>query len=57
MGNFSRTEVETLYRQHTTETGQTFDADIFPELWADTKGQPWLVNALGQPHLPRNHPA
>jgi hypothetical protein len=47
MGNFNRAEVETLYRQHTTETGQTFDADVFPELWADTEGQPWLVNALG----------
>jgi hypothetical protein len=24
-----------------------FDAAIFPELWEDTRGQPWLVNALG----------
>ncbi len=28
-------------------TGQQFDAAIFPELWLDTEGQPWLVNALG----------
>lgn len=47
MGCFSRAEVETLYQQHTTETGQAFAADIFPELWEDTRGQPWLVNALG----------
>ncbi|WGZ95826.1 MAG: ATP-binding protein [Candidatus Thiothrix putei] len=48
MGNFNRTEVETLYAQHTAATGQTFNPDIFPELWEDTHGQPWLVNALGQ---------
>lgn len=47
MGSFNRAEVEALYAQHTTATGQTFDADIFPELWEDTHGQPWLVNALG----------
>jgi hypothetical protein len=47
MGSFSRGEVEMLYAQHTAETGQTFDSAIFPELWEDTRGQPWLVNALG----------
>ena len=47
MGNFNRAEVATLYAQHTTATGQTFAPDIFPELWEDTRGQPWLVNALG----------
>jgi hypothetical protein len=47
MGDFSPEEVETLWRQHTEATGQTFDAAIFPELWEDTAGQPWLVNALG----------
>jgi hypothetical protein len=44
---FSETEMKTLIRQHTTETGQVFDDAIFPELWLDTQGQPWLVNALG----------
>jgi hypothetical protein len=24
-----------------------FEENIFPELWEDTRGQPWLVNALG----------
>jgi hypothetical protein len=47
MGSFNQAEIATLYAQHTTETGQTFDASIFPELWEDTRGQPWLVNALG----------
>ena len=47
MGNFTRTETEALWRQHTAETGQVFDEAIFPELWEDTAGQPWLVNALG----------
>lgn len=47
MGSFTAVEVRDLYQQHTTETGQVFDAAIFPELWEDTKGQPWLVNALG----------
>jgi hypothetical protein len=47
MSSFNQTEVQTLYQQHTTETGQVFDAAIFPELWEDTRGQPWLVNALG----------
>ena len=47
MGSFNLTEVQMLYQQHTTETGQVFDPAIFPELWEDTCGQPWLVNALG----------
>ena len=46
-----------LWQQHTATTGQTFAAEIFPELWQDTRGQPWLVNALADtltsdiPHL------
>ncbi|MCA1743128.1 MAG: ATP-binding protein, partial [Desulfovibrionales bacterium] len=47
MGNFTQDEVKTLWLQHTHETGQQFDEAIFPELWEDTRGQPWLVNALG----------
>jgi hypothetical protein len=47
LGNFSEAEVRALWQQHTEETGQVFDAAIFPELWEDTYGQPWLVNALG----------
>ena len=47
MGSFTADEVHALYQQHTSETGQLFDETIFPELWKDTQGQPWLVNALG----------
>ncbi|MBK1734180.1 hypothetical protein CKO15_02555 [Halorhodospira abdelmalekii] len=47
MGNFSQAECEALWRQHSEATGQPFDPAIFPELWEDTRGQPWLVNALG----------
>ena len=47
MGNFSQEETVELWLQHTEETGQVFDESIFPELWEDTFGQPWLVNALG----------
>lgn len=47
LGSFSADEVNTLYMQHTQDTGQTFAPDIFAELWEDTYGQPWLVNALG----------
>lgn len=47
MGNFSLAEVRLLYQQHTDATGQIFDEAVFPALWEDTQGQPWLVNALG----------
>ncbi|MBE0508656.1 MAG: ATP-binding protein [Marinospirillum sp.] len=47
MGNFTQEETRSLWLQHTQETGQVFDEAIFPELWEDTQGQPWLVNALG----------
>lgn len=46
MGNFTFEECQQLYLEHTKETGQIFDDAIFAKLWSDTKGQPWLVNAL-----------
>jgi hypothetical protein len=46
MGDFTSREIEELYRQHTTETGQPFSGDVFPLVWSLTEGQPWLVNAL-----------
>ena len=46
LGSFSFEEVKRLLKQHTELTGQHFTDDIFPELWEDTRGQPWLVNAL-----------
>ncbi|MCP4539176.1 MAG: ATP-binding protein, partial [Chloroflexi bacterium] len=47
LGNFAQTEVETLYQQHTEETGQLFEPDTLSLAWDLTQGQPWLVNALG----------
>ena len=46
LGNFTEAEVRALYEQHTTATGQGFDAAIYEQVWADSEGQPWLVNAL-----------
>jgi hypothetical protein len=47
LGNFSFDEMKALWLQHTQATGQQFASEIFDELWLDTMGQPWLVNALG----------
>jgi hypothetical protein len=47
LGDFRRDEVDTLYHQHTQETGQVFEADALDLVWELTRGQPWLVNALG----------
>ena len=46
LSNFTYEECKKLWLQHTTHTGQKFEENIFPKLWSDTKGQPWLVNAL-----------
>ena len=47
LGDLSREECASLWMQHQAETGQVFDEAIWDELWEDTRGQPWLVNALG----------
>ncbi len=46
LGNFSRSDVEALYRQHTEETGQVFEVTALEKAWDLTAGQPWLVSAL-----------
>jgi len=46
LGDFSRAEVEALLAQHSDQTGQVFDTDAIETIWANTLGQPWLVNAL-----------
>ena len=56
MGNFTFEETCALWRQHTAETGQRFEEAIFPELWEDTAGQPWLVNTLGHEVTHENKP-
>ena len=46
LGDFSRDEVLALLGQHTEETGQPFGAGALEAVWSQTRGQPWLVNAL-----------
>ena len=46
LGDFSESEVEALVGQHTSETGQRFLPEAIERVWAQTLGQPWLVNAL-----------
>lgn len=46
LGDFTQQDVETLYTQHTTETGQPFTTEAITLAWHLTQGQPWLVNAL-----------
>ena len=46
LGDFSRNEVRDLLGQHTAETGQPFTDGAMETVWTQTRGQPWLVNAL-----------
>ena len=48
LADFSEPEVIELLGQHTEETGQTFTEAAQEEVWAATRGQPWLVNALAE---------
>ena len=46
LGDFSAGEMRTLLTQHSSETGQEFTDDALETIWEQTRGQPWLVNAL-----------
>jgi len=46
--NFSLTDVENLYAQHTQETGQVFEKQAVEKVFDQTDGQPWLVNAIAR---------
>ena len=46
MGDFTEAETRALIAQHTEETGQPFSAAALEAVWTQTRGQPWLVNAL-----------
>ena len=48
LGDFTRADVEALLSQHTAETGQEFMSEAIQAMWDQTRGQPWLVNALAQ---------
>ena len=46
MGDFTEAEARALVAQHTDETGQPFSPAALDAVWTQTRGQPWLVNAL-----------
>ncbi len=48
LGDFSEVEVGALLGQHTAATGQVFAAEAVNAVWEQTRGQPWLVNALAR---------
>ena len=48
LGDFTRADVGTLLGQHTAETGQAFAPGAVEVVWTQTRGQPWLVNALAR---------
>ena len=56
LGDFSRAEVAALLGQHTEETGQAFTAAAVETVWKQTRGQPWLVNALADEACFRTRP-
>ena len=46
LGDFTEADVRALLAQHTEETGQPFTPEALGTVWRQTRGQPWLVNAL-----------
>src|SRR6056297_4126582 len=54
VGDFTESEIRTLYEEHTKETGQRFEEAVFKLAWDYTRGQPWLVNALAYEACFRN---
>ena len=46
LGDFHEGEVRALLGQHTEETGQEFTEGALSAVWNQSRGQPWLVNAL-----------
>jgi hypothetical protein len=48
LADFTPAQVAELYAQHTADTGQAFTAGALARVVHWTRGQPWLVNALGR---------
>ena len=46
LGDFNAGEMRALLQQHTDETGQAFTPEALEAVWTQTRGQPWLINAL-----------
>lgn len=47
LGNFTAADMASIYAEHTAETGQAFTGTALERAWELSRGQPWLVNALG----------
>ena len=54
LGDLDEPEVRALLHQHTDETGQSFTPEALDTVWEQTRGQPWLVNALAYQACFRN---
>ena len=54
LGDFSKGEIRALLAQHTGETGQVFLPEAAAAVWEQSRGQPWLVNALAYQACFRN---
>jgi len=46
LGDFDENDVRALLGQHTEQTGQEFTEGALAAVWDQSRGQPWLVNAL-----------
>ena len=46
LGDFDEADIRVLYAQHTEETGQEFEPEALDAVREQTRGQPWLVNAI-----------
>ena len=46
LGDFDEDDLRALLGQHTAETGQEFTDGALAAVWEQSRGQPWLVNAL-----------
>ncbi|MBM3199038.1 MAG: AAA family ATPase [Chlamydiae bacterium] len=46
LADFTLEQVRALYFEHTKETGQVFTEETVQYAFEQTRGQPWLVNAL-----------
>lgn len=48
LGNFQKDDIARLFAQRTSETGQQISAEGLDYVYAQSMGQPWLVNSLFQ---------
>ena len=54
LGDFDEADMRALLGQHTAETGQAFTEGALAVVWDQSRGQPWLVNALAYQACFRN---